>query len=689
MVSSSVKCLLVVILVFAASFFAPTTPAPAPAPMAPMAAPVAPEEGMWTFDNLPLAQLKAVYGFEPTKEWIDHVRMSSVKYDSGGGGGSSSFVSPNGLMMTNHHVALGTVNKLSTAEHDYVRDGFSAKAFGKEPKAPGFTLKQLMEIRDITAAAVAASKDLKDAGEIAKARAEYGIQAAKEASDAEKHILAEPIALYDGSELHLYVYRTYSDVRLVFAPEQQIAFFGGDPDNFTYPRYDLDCAFFRVYENDKPLDTSKNFFKWSAKGAGDGELIFVPGNPGDTNRVYTYAQLEFDRDLWMPLLIASLTAQREVLGAIMAKGTEEQIREVRDQFFGIENSLKKFKGHLSGLRDAEMMALQKTREEELIKKANDPAVTEAINAIAVAQKKKAEVLPRAVFSNMRELGRYQKLLAAAAKGGSEATAKADLPKLKDSERGRLEARLSMAKQFLPPTDPLSEALGLKDLDPKGAVDRLMSSKLFDAEFRAELMKGGREAVEKSDDPLVATIRTLQSVAEQAQARMETEVNPVEGENLTKLGEARYKVYGKSRYPDATFTLRLSYGTVKGYEAGTTKVPYKTTFNGLYERNTAFDNKAPFHLPKRWFDKQKDLNLSTPLNFVCTADIIGGNSGSPIINRDAEVVGLIFDGNIESLPGNYWYDARFNRSVGVHSAGIVEALDKVYGEAELVKELTGK
>jgi hypothetical protein len=441
-----------------------------------------------------------------------------------------------------------------------------------------------------------------------------------------------------------------------------------------------------VYENDKPLDTSKNYFKWSKKGAADEELIFVPGNPGDTNRVYTYAQLEYDRDVWKPLLVASYTAQREALAAVMAK-SEDAARRLRDQYFGIENSLKALKGHLAGLKDPEMMALQKAREEELVKKSGDPAVKEAIDAIAVAQKKKAEIVPRLAFSNMRELGRYRDLISAIAKGAPKAGEKG-AAKLDDAERERLAARLTMAKQFLGPDDPLVQIIGLRELAPRAAVDRLMTSKLFDDAYRAELAKGGREAIEKSDDPLVATIRTVQGAVEQGQARLETEVAPVETENLTKLGAARFKVYGKTRYPDATFTLRLSYGTVKGYEAGTTRVPYKTTFNGLYERNAAFDNKPPFHLPQKWFDKRSALDLSTPLNFVCTADIIGGNSGSPIINKDAEVVGLIFDGNIESLPGNYWYDARFNRAVGVHSAGIIEALKKVYGEDELAKELTG-
>jgi hypothetical protein len=684
---SSFKQLLAVVLLIAGAWFGPAAPEAAPVN-------AVPDEGMWTFDNLPLEHLKTTYGFEPTKEWLDHVRMSAVKYDiDNGGGGSASFVSPNGLVMTNHHVALGTVNKLSNAEHDYVRDGFSAKAFGKEPPAPGFKLKQLIEIRDLTSKMNEATKDLKDPMEIAKARGELGEQAAKEATDKAKRIVAEPVALYDGAELHLYVYRTYDDVRLVFAPEQQIAFFGGDPDNFTYPRYDLDCAFFRVYEDGKPLDTSKNYFKWSEKGAPDGELIFVPGNPGDTKRLLTYAQMEFERDYYEPVLIAHLEIQREALAAEMKK-SEDRARELRDRYFGVENSLKAFRGHLTGLKDVEMMARQKAREEELMAKAADPNVNRAIEAIAEAQKKKGEAFPRIVCCQLPGIVRpqaptiYQRILAAAAKGGSDPVGPSGIPKLSDQDLTMLEGRLGMAKRFLPADDPWVKVLNLKDLTPKAALDRLLASKLFDATFRAELIKGGADAVERSDDPLVAAILLSQKIVPEMAERIEKEVEPVEVEHQMTLSQARFKVYGKTRYPDATFTLRLAYGTVKGYEAGTTNVPYKTTFNGLYERNAAFDGKPPYHLPQRWFDKRKDLELSTPINFVCTADIIGGNSGSPIINRKAEVVGLIFDGNIESLPGNYWYDARVNRAVGVHSAGILEAMRAVYGEAELVKEIKG-
>jgi V8-like Glu-specific endopeptidase len=681
---SLMKPVLTVVLLLAGAWFAPSPPD----------ALAAPDEGMWTFDNLPLEQLKANYGFEPTKEWLDHVRMSAIKYDiDQGGGGSASFVSPNGLVMTNHHVALSTVNDLSNAEHDYVRDGFSAKAYGSEPKAPGFKLKQLVETRDLTPQVLEATKDMKDAAEIAKKRAAIGEKAAKEATSKEKRLVAEPVALYDGGELHLYVYRTYDDVRLVFAPEQQIAFFGGDPDNFTYPRYDLDCAFFRVYEDGKPIDSSKHFFKWSKKGAQDGELIFVPGNPGNTQRTLTYAQMEYERDYYNPIIIAHLEIQRDAIAEEMKK-SDDRARELRDRFFGVENSLKAFRGHLAGLKDADMMARQKTREAELIEKVADPKVEEAIKAIAEAQKKKGEMFPRLVCCQLPGIVRpqaptmFQRVVAAAATGGKDPAGEKGIPPLSAMDLAMLEGRLRMAKEFLAPDDPWISLLKLKELTPKAALDRLLASKIFDAAFRAELIKGGRDAVEQSTDPLVAAIRMSQGIVPELAERMDTEVERVEVVHQMTLSQARFKVYGKTRYPDATFTLRLSYGAVKGYESGTTNVPYKTTFNGLYERNAAFDNKPPYHLPKRWFDKRKDLDLSTPLNFVCTADIIGGNSGSPIINRDAEVVGLIFDGNIESLPGNYWYDGRTNRAVGVHSAGIVEALKSVYGEADLAKEIAG-
>jgi hypothetical protein len=530
-----------------------------------------PDEGMWPFDSLPLKKLKEQYNFEPTKDWLDHVRLGSVRFDTGGSG---SFVSPNGLVMTNHHVALATLQKVSTQEKDWVKDSFSSRLYGSEVKGVDLTLRQLVEIKNVTKEVQEAEAKGENAKERGQLRTAKLAELAGAASDDSKHLKADSLVLYDGQEFRVYVYHIYDDVRVVFAPEKQVAFFGGDPDNFTYPRYDLDCAFFRVYENDKPVDSSKWYFHWNAKGAKTDELVFVSGHPGDTQRLLTHAEMEFQRDINVPRQVAGLRATYDRLKSQMAKSEEAAFR-LRDQFFGVSNSLKAIEGHLAGLRDAAMMAKMKERDDELIEKSGKPEVKEAFETIAKTMEKLTAMVNDA-----------------------------------NVNRGEL-------RKFV---QGLNDTLG----------------------------------------PAKATIN-----------------------------KARFDVYGTSMYPDATFTLRLSYGTVKGYEAGTTMVPPKTTFNGLFERNTDFDNAEPFDLPKRWLDAKSKLNLDTPLNFVNTCDIIGGNSGSPVLNRDAEIVGLVFDGNIESLPGNYWFDERVNRCVAVHSAGMLEAIDKVYGERELVLELQGK
>jgi hypothetical protein len=467
--------------------------------------------------------------------------------------------------MTNHHVALETLQKISTQEKDWVKDGFSSKAYGSEPKGTDLTLRQLIEVKNVTKEVMAIEEDKRE---------DALKEMCEKLKDEAKHIVADPVVLYDGGEFRIHVYHIYDDVRVVFAPEKQVAFYGGDPDNFTYPRFDLDCAFFRVYEDGKPIDSSKFYFKWNPAGAKTDELIFVSGHPGKTERALTHAEMEFHRDLQVPRIVKQLHTMRDNMKKKMAE-SEEQAFKLRDQFFGIENSLKAYEGHLAGLRDPEMMAKMKARDDELIEKSGKPEVKAAFEAIA--------------------------------KGMADFKAMINDKTVKMAERQKIQKQLN------------------------------------------------------------------------------EEILPVNKAIITK---ARFATYGTSNYPDATFTLRLAFGTVKGYEAGTTMVPPKTTFNGLYERNAAFDNQPPFDLPKRWMDAKSKLNLDTPYNFVCTADIIGGNSGSPILNRNAEIVGLVFDGNIESLPGNYWFDERVNRCVGVHSAGMIHAIETVYGEADLVKELRG-
>jgi hypothetical protein len=528
-----------------------------------------PDEGMWPFDSLPLQQLKAKYDFEPTKDWLDQVRLSSVRFDTGGSG---SFVSPNGLVMTNHHVALTTLQKISTPEKDWVKDGFSAREYGSEVKGTDLTLRQLIEVRDVTAEILPIKAKDGPEGNAWRAKIEEMCAAI---TDKAKHILADPVVLYDGNQFRIYVYHVYDDVRVVFAPEKQVAFFGGDLDNFTYPRWCLDCAFFRVYEDGKPIDSSKHYFRWNSAGAAADELVFVSGHPGNTERSLTHAEMQLHRDLSVPAIVRLLDRRCADMKKRMDADPKAAF-ELRDTYFGTMNSLKALSGHLAGLRDAAWMDKIKARDEELIAKSGKPEVKEAFEFIAAEMAKLAE------------------------KYGGE--------------------RVNLQR----------------------------------------LMPAMQEASERTCAAAKATIN-----------------------------DARFAVYGTSMYPDATFTLRLSYGTVKGYEAGTTLVPPKTTLNGLYERNVAFDNAHPFDLPSKWVAAKSKLDLNTPYNFVCTADIIGGNSGSPILNRKAEVVGLVFDGNIESLPGNYWFDERVNRCVGVHTGGMIESMAKVYGETALVNELLGK
>jgi len=525
-----------------------------------------PDEGMWPFDRLPLKVLKEKYDFEPTQEWLDHVRLGSVRFDTGGSG---SFVSPNGLVMTNHHVALTTIQGVSTQEKDWVKDGFSARLYGKEVKSKGLRLRQLIEIKDVTKEILAAkAADKTPEGNEWRAKLTEMCAALK---DKANHIDAQEVQLYDGNEFRIHVYHVFDDVRVVFAPEKQVAFFGGDPDNFTYPRFDLDCAFFRVYENDKPIDSSKFYFKWNAAGAKTDELVFVSGHPGDTERLLTHAEMEFMRDVRVPQQVAGLQQALEQTKQQM-ESSEQMAFDLRDQYFGIANSLKAIQGHLRGLQDPTMMAKMKARDVELMEKSGKPEVKAAFEAIASG------------YQEYRQL--------------------------------------------------------IEGKKPRNELQK----------FRQKL-----------DREVVPPAKAI-------------------------INQARFDVYGTAMYPDATFTLRLAYGTVKGYEAGETMVPPKTTFNGLYERNAAFDNQPPFDLPKHWLDKKGKLDLDTPYNFVCTCDIIGGNSGSPILNRNAEVVGLVFDGNIESLPGNYWFDERVNRCVGVHTGGMLEAISKIYEESDLVREL---
>jgi hypothetical protein len=666
------------------------------------------EEGMWTFDNPPVKQLKDKYNFTPDKAWLDHVRLSSVRLNDGGSG---SFVSPHGLLLTNHHVARGQLQKNSTAEHNYMEDGFYAAGPEQEMKSPDLEVNVLMSMENVTARVQQALKDAKTPEQEFSAR--RAVMATLERESQEKTGLrSDVVTLYQGGEYWLYRYKKYTDVRLVFAPEQQIAFFGGDPDNFTYPRYDLDMALFRVYENGKPIDT-KDYLKWNAKGAADQELVFVSGHPGSTQRLDTVAQLIAERDVELPTRLKIYRARIAVLRDYASKGPN-QAREAGSRIFGLENSLKAVNGEYMGLKDPAIMA-EKQKDEDSFKAmvvANPQWKASwggAWDAIADAEKKATSRLKDSYFHST------DSQLSSLAASLVDYVAEVKKP---DGERlpGYHEAQLeSLRFQLLSPAPVypqmeiarITGALKL-DIEEVGASDPFVTTvlngkspaeaaaalvngtKLADPAVRKQLLEGGQAAIDASTDPMIVLQRKLDPMRRELIKWQQDNVESVEQQAGEELGKARFAVYGKTTYPDATFTLRLSYGQVKGYQMNGTLAPPKTTMYGLYDRASSFDLKPPFNLPARYAEGKQKLDLSTPVDFVTTNDIIGGNSGSPVINRQAEIVGLIFDGDIESLVGDYVYNGEANRAVAVHTAGMTEALRKLYkADAILDELLTGQ
>jgi hypothetical protein len=666
------------------------------------------DEGMWTFDNPPMKLLKAKYGFTPTQEWLDHVRLSSVRFNDGGSG---SWVSPNGLVLTNHHVALGQLQKVSTKEKDYSADGFYAKSAAEELKCPDLELNVLTAMEDVTKRVGASVKPAMSEKDALKARKAEMAKIEKEAlTGPDSH--AEVVSLYNGAEYWLYRYKKYTDVRLVAAPEQQAAFFGGDPDNFTYPRHDLDFAIFRVYENDKPVE-SAHYLKWNAKGAADGELIFIPGHPGSTERQDTVAQLEAQRDVVFPTVIKQLKRRLAVLKRYAALGPE-QARQANNQIFGIENSLKAFGGEYEGLLDKSLM--NKKRKEEKEFRAKVAAKPEWLKeyggawaTIASAEKQRVVLykqnrfrivrglrLPNQALTIVQYVAEIKKPDGERLDGFHDSELESlrfrlfsPAPVYAQLEEALIAEHLQESLEELGASDPFVVATlgGRKAADV--AKELISGTKLADPAVRKALVEGGMKAVADSTDPLIVIARKVDPIARQTRKALEDTVQSVEVPAGEKIGRALFLAYGKDKYPDATFTLRLSYGTIAGYPMNGTIAPPITTFYGLYDRAASFGMKPPFNLMPRFVERKDKLDLTTPLNTVMTGDIIGGNSGSPVINRNAELVGLIFDGNIESLVGNFVYDDARNRAVAVHSAAIIEALRKLYDAGALADELEGK
>ena len=665
------------------------------------------DEGMWTFDNPPVKQLQEKYHFTPTQQWLDHVRLSSVRLNDGGSG---SFVSPHGLLLTNHHVALGQLQKNSTPQHDYVRDGFYASTPEQEMKSPDLEVNVLMSMENVTARVQDALKQAKTPAEQYKAR-QAAIAGIERESQQKTGLRSDVVTLYQGGEYWLYRYKKYTDVRLVFAPEQQIAFWGGDPDNFTYPRYDLDLALFRVYENDKPIET-QNYLKWNPKGAGDGELVFVSGHPGSTERLDTMAQLAYERDMVEPTTLKILKNRIATLKDFSARGPAQAL-EAESRIFGLENSRKAYEGRLKGLQNPEIFGKKQKEEDDFKAKvmANaqwKAAYGSAWQEIADAEKKAATRTKEQYFhgldSSLANLAMTIVQYVAEVKKPDgdrlpgyhdsqldslkfQLSSKA--PIYSDLEIARMTGALELDLAEAGPNDPFLKIV-LNGKAPKEVATELVNgSKLADPEVRKKLIDGGEAAVAASNDAMIVLARKLDPMRREMIKWNETNVTSVEQKAGEQLGKARFAAYGKTTYPDATFTLRLSYGQVKGYPMNGTIAPSKTTLYGLYDRGSSFNFEGPFALPARYKEGRAKLDLSTPFNFVTTNDIIGGNSGSPVINRNGEIVGLIFDGNIESLVGDFVYDIETNRAVAVHTAAMTEALSKLYGTQKLMDELLGR
>ncbi|HEY1341496.1 MAG TPA: S46 family peptidase [Bryobacteraceae bacterium] len=662
------------------------------------------DEGMWTFDNPPLKQLREKYDFTPTKEWLDHIRLSCVRLNDGGSG---SFVSPNGLLLTNHHVARGQLQKNSTKEHDYIRDGFYAATPEQEMKSPDLEVNVLVSMENVTPRITAAVQGAKSAEE-EFTRRKAAIAEIERESLQKTGLRSDVVTLYQGGEYWLYRYKKYTDVRLVFAPEAQAAYFGGDPDNFTYPRYDLDMALFRVYENGKPIE-SQDYLKWNPKGAATNELVFVAGHPGSTSRQDTLAQLEYERDQSLPTILKVIHHRVDALRRYSAQGPE-QAREAASQIFNLENGLKSYEGSLRGLHDRNVMEKKRQDEEAFRRLVMSNAKWKAEyggawDAVAEAEKKAASRIKEKYFHALDSqyatlAGNIVQYVAEVKKPDADRLPgfhEAQLESLRFRmfspapiypalEIARITAALEQDLAEVGGNDPFLK-IALAGRTPREVAEQLVKgTKMGDPEFRKKLVAGGEAAVAASDDPMIVLMRKTDPMRRELTKWTEDNVESVEQRAGEQLGKARFAAYGKSLYPDATFTLRLSYGQVKGYPMNGTEAPYKTTFYGLYERSASFDGKPPFDLPQRYREGRNKLDLSTPFDFVTTNDVVGGNSGSPVINRAGEVVGLVFDGDIESLVGDYVYDIETNRTVCVHTAAMTEALRKLYNTPALIKEL---
>jgi hypothetical protein len=665
------------------------------------------DEGMWTYNRFPVTTLAERHGFSPDAAWFDHVRLASARLAQGC---SASFVSAQGLVMTNHHCVRRCIEQLSGPREDLVTNGFLAATPKAERRCPNLEVNQLVAITDVTERVRKAAEGLADAAANAARKAEMTRIEQECATGPE--LRCDVVTLYDGGIYDLYTYRRHQDVRLVFAPELATAFFGGDPDNFMFPRFALDMAFIRVWENDKPAATP-HFFRWSENGAAANELVFVSGNPGSTSRQKTIAETLAWRDRGLVRRLLMLSELRGQLVEYARRG-KEQARHSKNLLFGVENGLKAFKGEADALFAPGFIDTLKSNEDALRQRvAADPTLAKthggAWDAIAAAVDESRHIgvrhallegaqgfrsdlfgfarhLVRAAAERPKPAGERLREYTDARLPGLEQAVFSTAPIYAEFEVFRLTFALTRLREELGPDDPTVRAV-LGRESPEQLAQRLVKgTKLADVKVRRKLWEGGQAAIEASGDPLIKLALLVDGESRSLRKRMEDEVEAIIERQHALIAEARFRFFGTSAYPDATFTPRLSFGTVKGWVEGERTIAPFTTIGGAFERHTGAD---PFALPKSWLTAKPRLDLAVPLNLSTDNDIIGGNSGSPMVNRKAEIVGLIFDGNIHSLGGDYGFDTALNRAVAVDSRGMMHTLEMIYRADALVKELRGR
>lgn len=668
------------------------------------------DEGMWLYNQLPRKLLRDRYGFVPDEDWARHVMHSSARLSTGGSG---SVVSRDGLVMTNHHVVSSLLHRLSSQDRNYVEEGFFARSRDQEVECPNVEVDILRDIEDVTARVNAAVGKGDGPGAAEKARRGAIAEIEKESKE-KSGLHSEVVTLYRGGRFHLYRYKRYDDVRMVFAPEVSIAYFGGDNDNFEFPRFCLDASFVRLYEDGKPAKVD-SYLRWSEKGVSKDDLVFVSGHPGRTSRLNTVDHLRFLRDVAYPSYL-ELIYRREIALQQFGGKSAEHKRRAKDSLFGVQNSRKAIRGMLAGLQDPAVLE-SKLRAERTLQAAvaKDRGLGATLgdwdrisSSMAASRRFRDEYNflegGRAFWStlfrhartivrladerarpNADRLPEFRETAITSVKRGLESPA----PIYADLETATLTDSLTHFAQAWGLEHPLVRLVLAGRSPSDRAFDLVSGTKLIDVEERKRLFEGGKAAVDASTDSMVLLARDVDSLARAVREKYEGLVTGVRKDAYANIADAKFAVTGTGVYPDATFTLRLAFGTVEGWKEGGAFVPFHTTMGGALDRNKQHANADPYKLPETWLAKVDAIDRSTPFNFVSTPDIIGGNSGSPVVNRGAEVVGLIFDGNIHSLVLDVVYTQERARAVSVSSEAIIEALQSVYGMGDLVTELRAR